>query len=61
MTHKKPPAKNLLILGLYGYLLSTMGLTMSARKQLTKKLAHSYHRAPVMLVKLIATSKMKLK
>lgn len=54
LTHKKPPAqilrcvirkpppKHLLILGLFGYLLSAMGLTMSARKQVTKKLANSY-------------------
>jgi len=39
---RKPPAPQLLLLGPFGYLLSTMGLTMSARKEVTKKLANSY-------------------
>lgn len=42
LTRNKPPAKYLLLLGLCGYLFSSMGLRMSARKQVTKQLANSY-------------------
>lgn len=34
-----------MLLGIFGYLLSTMGLTMSARKEVTKKLANRYRLA----------------
>ena len=39
---RKPQATLLLILGLYGHLLTSMGLTMCARKQVTRKLANTY-------------------